>query len=207
MTLSACTPITSLSSFAELKRVTFILKVEPLENDLEYLAAYELGTKELREKFMEYIEFKDHSLDLIPADNIIGYKIRYKSDDEEVVGFVSAPADYQNKNYPVLLYNRGGGPGLTLNEPSHIRFLAQFGFIVLASQYRGADGGTGKDEFGGADVNDVVKLIDLAEMLSFASGKIYMLGWSRGAMQTYITLSKDDRIDAAVCGAGLPIWP
>lgn len=29
-----------------------------------------------------------------------------------------------------------------------------------------------------------------------------MFGWSRGAMQTYIVLSKDDRIDAAVAGAG-----
>ena len=29
-----------------------------------------------------------------------------------------------------------------------------------------------------------------------------MFGWSRGATQTYIVLSRDDRIDAAVTGAG-----
>jgi len=74
--------------------------------------------------------------------------------------------------------------------------------IFVLYQYRGVDGGTGLDEFGGSDVNDVIKLIDMAEMIDFSNGKIYMLGWSRGAMQTYIVLSKDERIDAAVAGAG-----
>lgn len=126
-----------------------------------------------------------------------------------MVGFISSPADYRSKSYPVLIYNRGGNRDFAPNEPALIDFLAQHGFIVLASQYRGADGGTGKDEYGGADINDVIKLIDLAEMLSFTNGKLYMFGWSRGAMQTYIVLSKDSRIDAAVCGAGptdLVLW-
>lgn len=121
-----------------------------------------------------------------------------------MVGLISAPADYQEKSYPVLIYNRGGNRDNGKNEPAQIvAFFAQFGFIVLASQYRGVDGGTGHDEFGGSDINDVIKLIDLAEMFTFANGKIYMFGWSRGAMQTYIVLSKEDRIDAAISGAGI----
>ena len=51
-------------------------------------------------------------------------------------------------------------------------------------------------------VNNVIKLIDFAELFDFTNGKIYMFGWSRGAMQTYIVLSRDSRIDAAVAGAG-----
>ena len=42
----------------------------------------------------------------------------------------------------------------------------------------------------------------MAEMMNFSNGKTYMFGWSRGAMETYIVLSRDDRIDAAVAGAG-----
>jgi len=182
--------------------VDFVLKAEKLERDLERLSTYESYTRYLRDEYMDYVEFQDHGLDLIPPEDIVGYKIRYKSDEAEVVGFISAPADYLSKRYPVLIYNRGGHSTLALNEAPKIDFLAQFGFIVLASQYRGTDGGTGKDEYGGADVNDVIKLIDLAEMFSFANGKVYMFGWSRGAMQTYIALSVDTRIHAAVSGAG-----
>ena len=42
-------------------------------------------------------------------------------------------------------------------------FLSKRGFIIFTSQYRNADGGTGTDEFGGKDLNDVIKLIDIVE--------------------------------------------
>lgn len=201
ITLLACAP-DSISSLDELKKVDFILKAEPLEKDLERLGDYADWTDYYRNAYMEYVEFPDIGLDLVPADDMVGYKVRYQSDDAEVIGYITAPADYLDKAYPVLIYNRGGNRDYAKNSPEDIYFLAQIGFIVLATQYRGVDGGTGKDEFGGTDLNDVMKLIDLAEMLTFANGKIYMFGWSRGAMQSYIVLSKEERIDAAVCGAG-----
>ena len=53
--------------------------------------------------------------------------------------------------------------------------------MVLASQYRGNDGGQGKEEFGGSDINDVLNLIPLAESISFMNAdRIVMLGFSRG---------------------------
>lgn len=201
ITLLACAP-DSISSLDELKKVDFILKAEALEKDLERLGDYADWTDYYRNAYMEYVEFPDIGLDLLPADDMVGYKVRYQSDDAEVIGYITAPADYLEKAYPVLLFNRGGNRDYAKNNPEDIYFLAQFGFIVLATQYRGVDGGTGKEEFGGTDLNDVMKLIDLAEMLTFANGKIYMFGWSRGAMQSYIVLSRDDRIEAAVCGAG-----
>lgn len=129
-------------------------------------------------------------------------KIQYLSGDCKVTAYVAAPKDYKSKNYPVLIFNRGGQADYSAVLPELPAGIAQYGFIVLATQYGGNDGGEGIDEFGGAEVQDVISLIDIAQQLSFASGEIYMMGWSRGAMETYIALSKDTRITAAVAGAG-----
>ncbi len=63
------------------------------------------------------------------------------------------------------------------------------GFVVVASQYRGADGGEGKEEYGGADIADVLNLIPLAKSLGYADMKnVFMFGNSRGGMMTYLAL-------------------
>lgn len=202
LTLLACGSPDSISSLDELESVDFILRAVSLPTDYNHLAVCKNYYTDMRNQYMEFVEFQDKGIDLVPEEEVVGYKIKYKSDEEEVIGFICAPGDYLEKAYPVLIFNRGGWFEEYKNEPFRIQFFARFGFIVLATQYRGVDGGTGVDEFGGADVNDVVKLVDLADMFTFTNGKIYMFGWSRGAMQTYITLSRDGRIDAAVCGAG-----
>lgn len=77
---------------------------------------------------------------------------------------------------------------------------------MIASNYRGTDPGTGKDEFGGADVNDVVFWMDLADELGFIDReRIYMVGESRGGMQTCLALLEDDEnvIRAVACVSGV----
>jgi dipeptidyl aminopeptidase/acylaminoacyl peptidase len=141
-------------------------------------------------------------------DNKFNYKIMYKSGDCEVAGYISAPADYLKKNYPILIFIRGGQHYAAKVSPGFLCFLADLGFIAIATQYRGIDGGTGKDEFGGADVQDVINLIDIAEQLPFGNGKIYMLGVSRGGLETYCALKEEnlagkDRISAAAVLSGV----
>ena len=140
------------------------------------------------------------------TDDAICYEIKYKSGNYTVQGFLCLPDDYLDKEYPVLIYNRGGS-----NSNSYARgqirvdeqySYARMGFIVLATQHRGWGEGSGKDELGGGDVQDVIALVDLAEKFTFSNGKLYMFGWSRGAMETYLVLSRDHRITAAVAGAG-----
>lgn len=81
---------------------------------------------------------------------------------------------------------------------------ASQGFVVLGSQYRGNCGGTGQEEFGGADVNDVLRLIDIAlELPGTFKGGVYMAGHSRGGMMTYRCCALDDRIVAAAVGSGV----
>ncbi|MDD8025453.1 MAG: prolyl oligopeptidase family serine peptidase, partial [Acidobacteriota bacterium] len=76
------------------------------------------------------------------------------------------------------------------------------GYVVVASQYRGGGGSEGQDEFGGADIDDVLSLIPLVDSLAYADGsRIGMFGWSRGGMMTYLALARTSRIAAAVIAA------
>ncbi|MEM9596615.1 MAG: prolyl oligopeptidase family serine peptidase, partial [Acidobacteriota bacterium] len=71
-----------------------------------------------------------------------------------------------------------------------------------ASQYRGVEGGEGMEEFGGAELADVLNLLPLLDSLPQAdTSRVGMYGWSRGGMMTYLALTKTDRIKAAVVGA------
>jgi dipeptidyl aminopeptidase/acylaminoacyl peptidase len=78
------------------------------------------------------------------------------------------------------------------------------GFVVIASQYRGNDGGEGREEYGGADVHDVLNLIPLAKALGYVDlDNVFLLGWSRGAMMTFLALKHGIRVNAAAIGGGL----
>ena len=139
------------------------------------------------------------------TNGAICYNLRYKSDEYTVQGFLSLPDDYLEKEYPVLIYNRGGDNTMSKSGEINVHTpyqLSRMGFIVLATQHRGWGEGSGKDEMGGGDVQDVIALVDLAEKFNFTNEKIYMLGCSRGAMITYLVLGRDDRVTAAVAGAG-----
>ncbi|MDF2877643.1 MAG: hypothetical protein K0S30_739 [Clostridia bacterium] len=141
-------------------------------------------------------------------DDKFSYKIMYKSGDYEVVGYISAPADYLEKNYPILMYNRGGHGNSGEVTPDLLCLFADMGYIAIATQYRGNDGGTGKEDYGGTDVQDVISLIGLAELLPFGNGEIYMLGVSRGGLETYCAIKEEylagrDRISAAVILSGV----
>lgn len=76
--------------------------------------------------------------------------------------------------------------------------------MLFESQYRGVDGGTGREEFGGADLKYILKLIDLCSKFSFADmNKLYMIGGSRGGMMNYMALREDERIKKAIVVSGV----
>ena len=133
----------------------------------------------------------------------IAYRIRYESEGYEVIGYAVAPVDFMDNKYPILIVNRGGNRefGMWLS-PNDFAGIAEAGFIMLASQYRGVAGGTGVEQFGGDDINDVLRLIDISESFDFAQqGGVYMFGGSRGGMMTYIASRLDERIVAAAVWA------
>lgn len=179
------------------------IRMDEINTDTEYLERLEAYSKGLKEQHMDYVEYQKEDSVLFPADQILSYQISYRSGEETIDGYVAAPNDYMEKSYPVLIFNRGGNRDYGELDPTTIEYVARYGFIAMGSQYRGGGKSSGEDEFGGADVMDVIKLIDYAKKLDCTNGKVYMFGWSRGAMETYIVLSRDKRIDAAVAGAGI----
>jgi len=134
-------------------------------------------------------------------------KITYLSDGLEVVGYLVKPINIEGQ-LPVIIYNRGGNKefGKISDEwATHLfEYLASQNYVVLASQYRGNDGGEGKEEFGGSDLNDVLNLIDIAKELPYANPEqIFMIGASRGGMMTYMATRNSIDIKAAAVIGGV----
>ncbi len=167
-----------------------IWKVESYEKKEDIISIEELDLEQIYQEGVE----------------VYTYKIKYQSDGCEVVSYLSVPISCleEKKAYPCIIFNRGGNRDYGANEPENIAYLAETSkMIIFASQYRGVDGGTGKDEFGGDDLQDVSKLIDLCEYFSFVDmEQLYMMGISRGGMMTYMAVREDDRIKKAVVVSG-----
>src|SRR5918993_1549211 len=139
-------------------------------------------------------------------DRVDMREITYLSDGLRVKGFVLAPK--KDGRYPVVIFNRGGcresvGVMTPYFVARWLAIVADWGYVVVASQYRGAAGGEGKDGFGGADLNDVLNLFPLIESVPKAdTSRIGMAGFSRGALMTYLALTRTDRVKAAIVGGG-----
>lgn len=133
--------------------------------------------------------------------------IEYESDGLKISGVMVSPKHVGDKKLPVIIYNRGGNNKHNVTRIAVVERLmplAAQGYIVLASNYRGAKFSQGKDEFGGADVNDVLRLIEIAKQLPNAdTKKIALYGVSRGGMMTWQALRKNTNdITSAVIVAG-----
>lgn len=124
--------------------------------------------------------------------------ITYRSDGHLVSGWLVRPRHRPGREaLPVIIYNRGGNRGfgaLTFaNLFTHVFPLAERGYLVAASQYRGVDSpqdaASSPDEFGGRDVRDVTRLAGIAAGLPGADRRnIFMIGQSRGAIMTFRAL-------------------
>ena len=137
------------------------------------------------------------------SKSCVSYKFTYLSDYCEVKGYISLPLDCIKNSTPAkcILYNRGGNSNIgLLSDESTAVICASTNRIVIASQYRGADGGTGNDEFGGKDLNDVKTLIDMCEnTFEFADMTDFCIaGVSRGGMMSYMTARTDSRIKGII---------
>ncbi len=139
----------------------------------------------------------------------------YESDGILVEGVMVRPKNLTHDKMPVVIYNRGGnakGGTLVYGTVQHsLMPLAELGYIVVASQYRGAKGFPTQikqniqlDQFGGNDVNDIKNLMPIINGMSDAdSQRIAMLGSSRGGMMSYLAARDMPQLKALIVEAGV----
>lgn len=140
------------------------------------------------------------------ADSLQVSKLTYSSDGLRVKAWLVQPK--RPGKYPCIIYNRGGvqefGATRLPQAVGIIGRIAKAGYVVIASQYRGNDGGEGQEEYGGAEINDVLNLIPLlSEIPNADTSRIGMFGGSRGGLMTYQAITQTNRIKAAVVLAGV----
>jgi len=140
----------------------------------------------------------------------------YDVDGTMVEGYYLKPKltnskDTKPSKLPVIIYNRGGnqeyGYVFFGKKMDFIADVADSGYIVIGSQYRGSSkrflANNGQDEFGGRDVNDVLALMPIIEQMPDADlDRVVLMGWSRGAMQSYQAAKQLKNVKAVVAIAG-----
>jgi len=139
-------------------------------------------------------------------------EILYSVDGVQVRGFVIKPKHHSGK-LPVLIYNRGGNGsfgalvfGLAFHE---LMLVAEQGFMLLASNYRSdvkqKDRQLFRDEFGGAEIADVLALVSLSKDWPDADfDKLAVWGHSRGSMMAYLVAAQlQSKVKAVVASAGV----
>lgn len=115
-------------------------------------------------------------------------KIRYRSDGLAVIAYYYSSQRSKGTKRPVIVFNRGSyirGEIFPELLPMFHR-LAEAGFAIIAPMYRGSDGGEGRDEMGGADLNDLMNIVPILSQLDFLDTRnVFLYGQSRGGMMVF----------------------
>ena len=133
-------------------------------------------------------------------------RIRYPSDGLQITGFIVRPKGPSVGGRPVLIWARGGIGDVEQDETQFVQMAswAERGYIVVGSNYRGSAGSEGKDEFAGADVDDLVALLPVIDRIPDADpNRLFGIGFSRGGTML-LRAAADERIPfgaIAIAGA------
>lgn len=159
-------------------------------------AFYELGEhekwREVTNEVLASPDTPDESKNSIRTCHRKIYVFKYPSDGLWIKGFISFTPN--PNHHPLLIIYRWGNEDFALMNPGVI-FATYKDYTVISSALRGGVS-QGKDEFGGADVDDMKNLMtympQIAKELSIDlhPSCIFMLGPSRGGLQMFLTLSR-----------------
>jgi dipeptidyl aminopeptidase/acylaminoacyl peptidase len=123
----------------------------------------------------------------------------YASDGLRVRGYVARPPRRQSP-CPVVLFARGGNRHFGSISPLTLLDLvavAERGYLVVGTQYRGGPGSAGADEYGGADIDDLLNLVPVARAFEDADpDTIFVWAVSRGGMMTALALRAGLKVNA-----------
>jgi len=183
------------------------------EAEAELATASNKSTAALEDHRKGVAEFKawqpmpKPAFDAAFKSNLTCERFVYLSGGLKIIGYAMRAIETKGRA-PVLLFLRGGNRDFgRLDEGNLAKIFAPFarkGYVVIGTQYRGAEGGDGKDEFGGRDVDDVLALAELARARPDADpANVFLYGVSRGGMEAYLSLHRGLAVNAAVIHAGV----
>ena len=133
------------------------------------------------------------------------------TDDAEVHGLLTKPANFEaGKRYPLLLRIHGGPNGQDGHSFSfEHQFFAAHGYLVLAVNYRGSSGRGHLyqesifGDWGHKEVADLLASVNQVVKMGIADpDRLGIGGWSYGGILTDYTIASDTRFKAAISGAG-----
>lgn len=160
--------------------------------------------------YIEKVEpsYGDASYQSILESKCETYEFYYTSDGYQIKAYVSIPTSVIESHKPCkcLLYNRGGHWNYGSQDPNILAYMcAVTDRVVVACELRGGNESGGIDQFGGDELNDVFRLIDLCEdKFSFVNMDDFcVLGVSRGGMETYMTAREDKRVKKIIVAGGV----
>jgi len=168
-----------------------------VERETYQFPAYE---KALQSTNIRDIASKEDYERAIRDANFEFQRLKYISDGLKVTAYLYKPTRMTGGKLPAIIFNRGS---LILGDiapelVSMFHRLASEGFVVLAPMYRQSDGGEGRDQMGGGDVNDLMNSVALAKSLEFIDvNNLFLYGESRGGVMTYLAMKKNFPANAA----------
>jgi len=146
-------------------------------------------------------------------------EITYASDGLSVPGLLIKPKAPGARKWQAIIFNRGGNgelgsildngqPCMGMNtsclDVADLYLIAKAGFVVIASDYRYQGATLKRDEWGGAEVDDVLNLVPALKSLDYVDPeRLYMLGLSRGGTMTYLAIKRGIPIKAAAVIGGV----
>ena len=147
-------------------------------------------------------------------------EITYSSDGFPVRGLLIKPKAPGSQKWPAIIFNRGGNGDLgritdngqpcggmantSCLDVADLVLLAKAGFVVIASDYRYQGATLKRDEWGGAEVDDVLNLVPALKSLDYVdSERVFMLGLSRGGTMTYLAIKRGIAVKAAAVIGGV----
>ena len=142
-------------------------------------------------------ECSGFSINEVLVDNVTltVSEIRYQSEGLTIQGVLAEPK--QGGKRPLLLYNHGGKTGL--QSLDWINMLAQNGYVVLASEFRGEGGSEGEIEVVLGETTDALNLLECGKQLdSVDESSLGVIGFSHGGGITVQAMELSDDFKAGV---------
>lgn len=132
------------------------------------------------------------------------HELTYWSEGLKIKAYLGLPpSEAQETQFPALVFNAGGtgerGALSAVTAAATVGLYASWGYVVVASQYRGRGGSEGTEEWGAGDVDDAMNALLLLQSFGYVdTERIGLIGGSRGGMMALQMLTRTDIFKAAI---------